>query len=152
MTFSLMVKSAISGLDTISTSSEMMMGLFAEPSFSSSTVAGRGNPALRHVACRAKQARFGANEEVEDTVEMEEIEDAREDRESDIIDSGLDRVEAALVIDGRLELDRNPAKVSIAQRLKPVFCAIAIAEQIDGRREPQALTAGVLAATDDGVS
>jgi hypothetical protein len=82
----------------------MTIGLFAVPSFSSITVAGSGNPALRHVACRAKQARFGASEEVEDTVEMEEIDEARDDRDrSDIIDSGLERVEAALATDGRLE-------------------------------------------------
>lgn len=131
----------------------MTIGLLAVPSFSSITVAGRGNPAFRHVACRAKQARFGASDEVEDTVETEHIDEAREDRDrSDIIDSGLERVEAALAIDGRLELGRNPEKVSIAQRLKPDFCTMAIAEQIEGRREPQALTAGVLAATDDGVS
>jgi len=152
-TFSLIEKSAISGLDTISTSSEITIGLFAVPSFSSFTVAGSGNPAFLHVACRAKQARFGASEDVEDTVEMEEIDEAREDRDrSDIIDSGLERVEATLAMEGRLESGRNPEKVSIAQRLKPDFCTIAIAELIEGRREPQALTAGVLAATDDGVS
>lgn len=43
-------------------------------------------------------------------------------------------------------------KVSYAHRLKPDFWAIAIAEHMDDRREPQALTAGVLEATDDGVS
>lgn len=82
---------------------------------------------------------------------MDEIDDAREyaDR-SEIIDSGLERVEA--VTDGRLEFGVKPGNVSIAQRLNPDFCAIAMAEQIEGRREPQALTAGVLAATDDGVS
>jgi hypothetical protein len=36
--------------------------------------------------------------------------------------------------------------------LRPCRCAMAMAEQIDGRREPQALTAGVFEATDDGVS
>jgi len=33
----------------------------------------------------------------------------------------------------------------------PAFCAMAIAELMDGRRELQALTAGVLEATEDGV-
>lgn len=128
----------------------MTIGLFTVPSFSSITVAGSGSPTFRHVACRAKQARFGAIEEVEDTVEMEEIDDAREDL--DRSDSGLDRVEAVDMTDGRLELGGKPGNVSIAQRLKPDFCAMAMAEQIGGRRDPQALTAGVLAATDDGVS
>ena len=83
----------------------MTIGFVTLPSFSSGTVAGgTGIPALRHVACRAKQARFGARDEVEETVETEEMEDALEDRErSEIIDSGLERVEATLAIDGRRE-------------------------------------------------
>lgn len=84
------------------------MGLLAVPSFSSGTVAGgTGSPALRQVACRAKQARFGAIDEVDETVDTEDIDEAREDRDrSDIIDSGLDLVDAALVIEGRREADR----------------------------------------------
>ena len=39
----------------------------------------------------------------------------------------------------------------MVQRLKPAFWAIDMAEAIDGRREPQTLAAGVLAATEDGV-
>ena len=155
-----MLKSAISGLDTISTSSEITIGLFAVPSFSSATVAGgMGNLAFRQVACRARQARLGANDEVDETVEIEEIDEAREDRDrSDIIDSGLERAEVALAIDGRrdgggrLSLVKPPGNVSKAHRLKPACWAMAMAEDIDGRREPQALTAGVLEATDDGVS
>ena len=42
--------------------------------------------------------------------------------------------------------------MSKAQRFKLAFCAVAIAEHIDGRRELQALTAGVPEATDEGVS
>ena len=105
VTLSLMVKSAMSGLQTISESSTMMIGLVAVPSFSSATVVGGiGNLAFRQVACRAKQARFGANDEVDETVEIEEIDEAREDRDrSEIIDSGLEREDATLAIDGRRE-------------------------------------------------
>lgn len=102
-TFSLIVKSIMSGLDTISVSSVMSMGFVAVPSLSSATVAGGiGSPALRQVACRAKQeARCGADDEVEETVDMEEIDDAREDRDrSDIIDSGLEREDATLAPEG----------------------------------------------------
>lgn len=42
--------------------------------------------------------------------------------------------------------------MSIAHLLKPPLCAIAIAEHIDGRLEVQVLAAGVLDATEDGVS
>ena len=82
----------------------MTIGLVAVPSFSSGT-GGMGSPAFRQVACRAKQARFGAIDEVDETVEMEEIEDARDcvDR-SDTIDSGLERVDAELARDGRLDV------------------------------------------------
>ena len=98
-----MVKSAMSGLETSSESSAMTMGLVADPSFSSVTVAGgKGSLAFRQVACRARQVRFGATDEVDEIVEIEEIDEAREDRDrSEIIDSGLERVEAALVMDGR---------------------------------------------------
>ena len=92
---------------------------------------------------------------------MEEIDEAREERDrSEIIDSGLEREDAALVTEGRreaggqLSLFRLPiGKVSMAHRLMPARCAIAITGpiDIDDRREPQALTAGVLEATDDGV-
>ena len=65
---------------------------------------GKGSLAFRQVACRAKQARFGANDEVDETVETDEIDDALEDRErSVIIDSGLERDDA---IDGRREMGR----------------------------------------------
>ena len=98
----------------------MMMGFIAVPSFSSATGAGGiGILALRQVACRAKQARFSAIDEVDETVEIEEIEDARDDRDrSEIIDSGLERFDAALAIDGRREGGGN---MSIAHRLKPAF-------------------------------
>ena len=122
MTFSLIEKSAMSGLDISSPSSEITIGFVAVPSFSSTTVAGSGSPAFRQVACRAKQARCGAIDETEAAVEIEEMDEARDDRDlSEIIDSGLERVDAALAIDGRLEFGRKPAKVSIAQRLKPDF-------------------------------
>ena len=82
------------------------MGFSAVPSFSSVKVAGgMGSLAFRQVACRAKQARFGAIDVVDETVEIEEIDEAREDRDrSDIIDSGLERVDAVLDIDGRREV------------------------------------------------
>ena len=49
-------------------------------------------------------------------------------------------------------LEDPMGKVSTAHRLKLACCAKAIAELIDGRRELQTLTAGVLEATDDGVN
>lgn len=95
--FSLTVKSAISGLAAISTSSSMMMmGLTALPSFSSAMlVCGTGNLAFRHVACLAKHgARLGATE-VDEMVLMEEMDEARDERErSDIMLSGLEREDA----------------------------------------------------------
>ena len=95
----------MSGLVVISISSAMTIGFIDVPSFSSATVAGgMGNLALRQVACRAKQARLGATDEVEDTVDIEEMDDARDDRDrSDIIDSGLEREDARLATDGRRE-------------------------------------------------
>jgi hypothetical protein len=93
------------GLDMISTSSLslMMIGLRTDPSFSSNT-GGIGSPAFRHVACRAKQARGGATDEDVETVDTDEIEEAREDLDrSDTIDSGLERVDVVLAIDGRRE-------------------------------------------------
>ena len=73
------------------------------PSFSSTT-GGIGSPALRQVACRARQARFSAVDEVDETVDREEMDDAREDPDrSDIIDSGLEREDAMLATDGRRE-------------------------------------------------
>lgn len=93
----------MTGLDTISTSSSMMIGLIALPSVSSLTNLDGSNPALRQVAWRAKQARCGAIDEYEDAVETEEIDDERDNLElSDTIDSGLDPVEPMLMIDGRL--------------------------------------------------
>jgi hypothetical protein len=138
----------------------MMMGFLNDPSFSSTTVAtGIGSLALRQVACRAKQARGGATDEVVETVDTEEIEDARDERErSEIMDSGLEKTDAELAIEGRREYGGNisrPGRTSTVQRLRPDFCAMAMAEHIDGtdgRRDPQALTAGVLEATVDGVS
>lgn len=100
MALSPMVKSAISGLAAISTSSSAMtMGLMALPSFSS-LHGGIGSLAFRHVACFAKQgARLGATE-VDEMVLMEEMEDARDERErSDTMLSGLER-EDALAIEG----------------------------------------------------
>ena len=98
--------STTSGLHTISISSAITIGFVALPSLSSATVAGgSGSLALRQVACRAKQARFGAIDEVDEMVEIEEMEDAREEREkSENIDSGLDLEDAALVIDGRRDV------------------------------------------------
>jgi hypothetical protein len=149
-----MVKSIISGLETISASSAMTMGLASDPSCSSFTAAGRGSLTFRQVACRAKQARgFGASDEVVETVEMDEIEDALDERErSEIIDSGLEPDDAVL-IDGRRDAGcaSEPGYTSMAHLLKPLLCAMPMAEHMEGRREPQTLTAGVLEATDDGV-
>ncbi len=76
---------------------------------------------------------MGANDEVVETVEIEEMDEAREDRErSEIIDSGLERLDAVLVMDGLRE--DMPGYASIVHRLKPVCWTIAIAEQIEGRR------------------
>ena len=59
---------------------------------------------MRHVACRAKQARGGASDEVVETVLTEEMEEAREERvRSEIMDSGLEREETVLM-DGRREV------------------------------------------------
>jgi len=142
-------------------SSLIRIGFAKDPSFSSGTAVGRGGSlALRHVACRAKQARVGANDEVVETVLTEDIEDAREERvRSEIMDSGLERGEAVLM-DGRREVKWNLSmsgrmllgKPSMVHLLRPAFCARAIAEHMDGRREPQTLAAGVFEATDDGVN
>jgi hypothetical protein len=80
-----------------------MMGFVALPSLSSFKTAGNADslPALRQVACRAKQARPGANDAVVETVQTEEMEEAREERiRSEIIDSGLER-DDAVSADGR---------------------------------------------------
>lgn len=120
--FSLMVKSAISGLAAISTSSSLMMiGCTALPSFSS-VQDGIGSLAFRQVACFAKQgARLGATE-VDEIVLMEEMEEARDERErSEIMLSGLDR-DDALAIEGRRDVGyaEGPyGNCSNAQRLKP---------------------------------
>ncbi len=97
-------------------------------------------------------------DEVDETVEMDEMDEAREDRDrSDIIDSGLERVDATLATDGRrdpsamLSFDQLAGMLSIAQRLNIDICAVAIAAHIEGRRELQTLAAGVLEAIDDGV-
>lgn len=73
------------------------------------------------------------------------------------MDSGLERDERVLLTEGRRDwyLSRPaPGNSSPTQRLKPARCANAMAEHIEGRRGPQALTAGVLEAIDeiDGVS
>ena len=83
----------------------MTMGFVAVPSISSFTsAAGNGSTAFRQVASRARPARFSAKDEVVDTVEIDEIEDARDDRDrSEIMDSGLEREDAALATDGRRE-------------------------------------------------
>lgn len=65
--------------------------------------------ALRQVAWRAKQARLAGGakykEPFVETVDTEEMEEARDDRDrSDIIDSGLDPDDAVLT-DGRREMD-----------------------------------------------
>ena len=71
------------------------------------------------------------------------------------MDSGLDRDDKELLTDGRRVwyLSRPALAKSSTQRLKPARCANAIAEHMDGRRMPEALTAGVLEAIDgtDGV-
>lgn len=80
----------------------MTIGFDAVPSFSSATGSGGiVNLMLRQVACRARQARCSAVDEVEEAVDMEDMDEAREDRDrSDIIDSGLDRDDATLAIEG----------------------------------------------------
>ena len=105
---------------------------------------------FRHVACRAKQARVGATADaIVETVETEEMEEAREKTErSEIMDSGLgyEEADATLVMEGRREVE--PGNTSMVHRVKPVLWAIAIAEQMDGRRELQVLAAGVLEAIE----
>lgn len=99
-------------------------------------------------------------DEAVETVETEEMDDAREERElSDIIDSGLEPCEVELTTDGRRESVRYFStsmvvlgNVSMAQRLMACLCAVLIAEHMDGRRELHALAAGVNVATDVGVS
>ena len=85
----------------------MTIGLSALPSFSSTTVAGgSGNLAFRHVACLAKHgARLGATaEDADDIVLMDEMDDAREERDrSEIMDSGLER-DDTLARDGRRDV------------------------------------------------
>lgn len=59
-----------------------------------------GSLTFRQVACLARQGR-GAEAEVE-TVDIEEMEEARDERdESEIMDSGLDPEDVALVTEGR---------------------------------------------------
>ena len=88
----------------------------------------------------------------------DEIEEAREDRERSLImDSGLERDDKVLLIDGRrVWYFSRPEQgsSSLTQRLKPARCANAIAEHMEGLRGPQALTAGVLDAMEeiDGVN
>jgi hypothetical protein len=72
---------------------------------------------------------------------------------SEIIESGLDD-RRLLRHDGRRDKAlRSSAglKESIAQRENTFRCTCAIAEQIDGRRDPQTLAAGVFEATVEGV-
>ncbi len=63
----------------------------------------KGIRAFRVVANRAKLARGGATHEAaEDTVVTDEMEEAREDRETSLImDSGLEREERVLLTDWR---------------------------------------------------
>lgn len=82
-----------------------------------------GNLAFRHVACLAKQGtRLGAMEEVDEIVLIEEIEEARDERErSEIMLSGLERDET-LATDGLRDVgyaEGAYGNCSIAQRLKP---------------------------------
>ena len=92
----------MTGLDTISTSSSITIGFVQVPSFSSLTSLRGGSLTLRQVAWRAKQARCGASDAVVETVEMEEMDDARDDLErSVIIDSGDEPYEFILMIEGR---------------------------------------------------
>lgn len=123
------------------------MGQETVPSVSSLTSLSGGSPALRQVACRAKQARFGAMDEVVETVEMEEMEDDREDREwSDIIDSGLELYELADTIDGRRI--RAGALGQSGWRVSKLAISILMTEHID---LSYPLAAGVLEAVDAGV-
>lgn len=86
----------------------------------------------------------------------EEMEEAREERElSLIMDSGLDLEESELLTDGRrVRYLSRPigGKSSFAHLLKLARCTFAIAEEMDGRREPHALAAGVDEAVVEGVS
>lgn len=96
-------------------------------------------------------------EAMDEIVLMEEIDDARDERDrSEIMLSGLER-DDALAIEGLRDVgyaEGAYGNCSMAQRLKPACWAMAIAEQIDGRRDTasRTLTAGVFEATDDGVS
>jgi hypothetical protein len=110
------------------------------------------------VAKRANLARGGAKHDIaEDTFGTDEIEEARECREKSlIIDFGLERQKRVLLNDWRrVWYHSRPAwgKSSLTQQLKPARRANAIAEQIEGRRIPLALTTGVLEAIEetDGV-
>ena len=81
------------------------MGLPTSGPVASFTAAGMTGSlrTFRHVACRAKQARYGASDDVVETVETDDIEDAREDRDrSEMSDSGLEPEEVVLT-DGRRE-------------------------------------------------
>lgn len=82
----------------------MTIGFVAVPSFSSLTAVERpdSRPAYRHVAWRAKQARLGAGDEVVETVLMEDLDEAHDERvQSEIMDSGLEREESASMDGGR---------------------------------------------------
>jgi hypothetical protein len=113
-----------------------------------------GIRAFRVVARRAKLALGGAtHEEAEETVVTDEMEEARDEREwSLIMDSGLERDERVLLTEGRRIWYLSspvPGNSSPTQRLNPARCANAMAEHIEGRRGPQALTAGVLEGIDE---
>lgn len=85
-----------------------MIGLPAVPStipLLSFQEAGGGSLTFRQVACRAKQGRYGAKDAFVETVEMDEIEEALDERDrSEIMDSGLEREDAELVMDGRRDV------------------------------------------------
>lgn len=90
------------GLETIPPSSSITIGFVMVPSFSSLASQRGKSPAFRQVACRARQARCGATDEFDETVEIEETDEDRDERElSVIIDSGLDPKESMLIVEGR---------------------------------------------------
>ena len=79
----------------------MIIGFVHVPSFSSLTSLRGGSLTLRQVAWRAKQARCGANDAYVETVDVEEMDDERDDREwSVIMDSGEEPYDAILVTEG----------------------------------------------------
>jgi len=148
-----MEKAEKAGDSMISSSSRMVIGSSAVPCTSfvvDSNIT--GSLALRHVANLAKAARYGAPVEAVETDEMEELREERE--KSEIMDSGLEPEDTA---EGAKDDDRlaDVGMRSTVMRQKLFCCTEAIALQILDLldvSEAQTLTAGVLEATDDGVS